>query len=216
MTKHRHMLARALALTLILGGTLLWAAWHQAESIQALPSSYIKLNQHGEAMADWAGPWACVLDRETGLLWEVKNDGEDIHDAYWTYSWFNGEVGQANGGDCYFEKDRCDTLDLIRRTNQQALCGVSRWRLPTRGELQSLIEAHARPGQAKIAAAYFPHTKKGDYWTSEGEQALGGHYQRLKEGAFAVSFLDGRASVLPYRNAAFVRLVAEASGSNVR
>lgn len=207
MTRSAKMIRRAMILFLVLAIFIIWALWHQPAGVQPLPSRYVKIDAQGEAIDDWAGPWACVLDRETGLLWEVKTDSETIHDAYWSYSWFDGETGHANGGDCYFEPERCDTLDLVRRTNKQGLCGLSRWRLPTSDELASLVSEQGRPGQAKIAHAYFPHTHKGDYWSAEGKQKLSGHYQHLQHGARTVSFLDGTMSSLPYRNAAFVRLV---------
>ena len=209
MTKPGQMVARGLLLVAVLGGLLLWAAWYEPAPIQPTASRYLKINQHGDAVADWSGPWACVLDRETDLLWEVKNDREDIHDGYWTYSWFDGETGHPNAGDCYFEPERCDTLDLVKRANQQALCGITRWRLPSPSELQSLIQNEVQPGQATIAKAFFPYTKKGDYWTSESAQPLTGHYEHLEEGALSVSFLTGGSVVLPYRNAAYVRLVTD-------
>ena len=207
MTKKTNMTRRALLLLVMLSSLVVWSLWLPLEPVQEIPSRYVKINQQGQAVADWAGPWACVFDTKTGLLWEVKSDREDIHDAYWSYSWFDGVSGHKNSGDCYFEPERCDTLDLIIKVNKQGLCGQTEWRLPASHELLSLVSKDVRPGQATIAHAYFPHTKKGAYWSADAEQALSGHYKRLKQGAISVNFRDGRAVVLPYRNAAFVRLV---------
>jgi hypothetical protein len=167
----------------------------------------IKITPKGEAISAWSGPWACVFDKRTGLLWEVKTDDETIHDGYWSYSWSDGRKGTANRGDCYFEKGGCDTLDLIRRVNREKTCGVAGWRLPAQGELLSLVETNIRPGEPTIAKDFFPHTRRGDYWTKEWGQSLDGAFQHLGEGASAVDFVDGSAIKLPYRNAAFVRLV---------
>ncbi len=186
---------------------------------------FIKLDASGMPMDIWAGPWACILDQKTGLIWENKTDNENIHDAYWTYSWFNqypiikeseslqdaSFKGTPNKGDCYFEEERCDTLDLIQRTRTHQLCGLKHWRLPSTEELQSLLDHSVRIGEALIQPAFFPHTKKGDYWTSDFDKDLTGVYQHLKFGALAVNFKDGSVKPIPYQNAAFVRLVTEAS-----
>lgn len=179
----------------------------QPQQEKPIDGRFIKVDKNGDAISSWAGPWACVYDHENGLLWEVKTDSETIHDGYWSYSWFDGEVGEPNMGDCYFEKDRCDVLDLIKRTNKEALCGISSWRLPTKQELLSLVEKDVQPDAPMIAKAFFPQTKRGDYWTSEKGEPLRGTYRYLKEGAVAVNFLDGKAYTLPYRNAGFLRLV---------
>ncbi len=168
---------------------------------------YIKISDKGDEMFQWDGPWACVLDKQQNLLWEVKTDSESIHDGYWTYSWFDGVTGTSNSGDCYFETNRCDTLDLVRKSNQQKLCGITGWRLPSRDELTSLFTDNDRPRANKIATDYFPQIKNGDYWTSTNNQPLAAHYRHLKVGAIAVNFNQQSTANLPYRNAAFVLLV---------
>ncbi|MCO1333552.1 DUF1566 domain-containing protein [Microbulbifer sp. OS29] len=162
-------------------------------------------------MAAWAGPWSCICDTDSGLLWEVKTDDEGIHDGKWTYSWYQFEEGIANNGDCYFEKERCDTEDLIRRTNKQALCTSTSWRLPTITELRSITFKQNKPGKAMIESEYFPKTQRGDYWTSDSNRPLFGVYQYLNTGAGAVNFINAETITIPYKNAAFVRLVSSHS-----
>ena len=174
-------------------------------------SRFQKLNKEGQPISVWQGPWACVVDKKTGLVWENKTDDESIHDGYWSYSWFNDGQGVENSGDCYFEKDRCDTADLIRRMNKEKTCGLTQWRLPTAEELLTLVNHHPKTGEAKIANDFFLHTKRGDYWTSNAEVPLSGVFQHLGKGAQAVDFIEGKIRNLPYRNAAFVRLVAQRS-----
>lgn len=176
---------------------------------QPQPYHLTKIAADGSSLPAWQGPWQCVVDSRTGLLWEVKTDSETIHDGYWSYSWFNQNQGVENFGDCYFKKDRCDTNDLVELTNQQGLCGFNNWRLPTLKELSSIVDQNHKPGHQTIDLNYFPHTKAGDYWTSKNQVPLKGSFRHLKEGAIAVNFLTGKSQPLPYRNAAFVRLVTE-------
>ncbi|WP_444915518.1 Lcl C-terminal domain-containing protein [Microbulbifer sp. TRSA007] len=180
---------------------------------QPLPSEYhlVKIDKNGEPIEAWAGPWSCICDTDTGLLWEVKTDDEGIHDGRWTYSWYQYEEGIENNGDCYFEEERCDTEDLIRNTNQQKLCATQNWRLPDITELRSIILQESKSGRPLIATEYFPKTQRGDYWTRNFDRPLYGIYQYLKTGAGAVNFMNAETITIPYRNAAFVRLVSNHS-----
>ncbi|WP_105103119.1 DUF1566 domain-containing protein [Microbulbifer pacificus] len=207
------------------------AVLHQPPPPEAAPYHLTKRDAAGQVIAPWSGPWSCVCDNSSGLLWEVKTDDEGIHDGLWTYSWYLAnppgfhtaarteraeplpEVGVPDNGDCYFEETRCDTEDLIRRTNQQKLCGENNWRLPTAAELATLVYPQAKAGQAKIDTDYFPHTKRGDYWTGDEGEALPDVYRYLHRGAEAISFVDGEQFTIPHRNAAFVRLVSADSNS---
>ena len=205
------MIKRFIILAALLAALLLYAAFAPIVAHRPSESRWLKVDQNGKPLHAWSGPWSCVCDTQTGLLWEVKNDGEGIHDGYWSYSWFDGKTGEPNKGDCYFEEQRCDTLDLIRRANMEKTCGYSDWRLPTTAELQSLIFEQTRPGEPMIDKTYFPHSKRGDYWTQDAHQPLTGVFGYLKEGSKAISFVDGKVVNLPYRNAAFVRLVTNPS-----
>lgn len=205
------MYARALLVFALPAALLFAAAQHRANPPVPAPHYLHKIDHRGTPMPAWSGPWACVCDTRTNLLWEIKTDDEGIHDGDWTYSWWQGGTGVANFGDCYYEANRCDTADLIRHTRREALCGVDNWRLPTVAELRSLRSRSAVPGAPAIDGHYFPKTRRGDYWTRDAEQPLGGVYAHLHAGSAAINFIDGNQVTIPYRNAAFVRLVAPVS-----
>ncbi|OUL59347.1 DUF1566 domain-containing protein [Pseudoalteromonas ulvae] len=200
-----------ISLFLIVG--LLYLGALQTSPTPLTDPNWQKISSQGQPLGPWQGPWACIFDKRQQLFWETKTDDESIHDGNWTYSWFQNGIGKENHGDCYFEDKRCDTDDLIRRTNQQQLCGQTQWRLPTQAELLALKQTQDRPGQIAITTDYFIHMKHGDYWSSTHHQPLSGIFGHLKHGAVAVNMTDVSAVTLPYRNAAFVILVSEASSA---
>ena len=55
---------------LLMAAYAFWAM--PAEPLAATDSRYQKIDNQGQTLAAWAGPWSCVLDHKTGLIWEVK------------------------------------------------------------------------------------------------------------------------------------------------
>lgn len=210
------MIQRLIIFVICLLGLTAYVGLNPVHPENPVAKRWLKINASGEPMHNWSGPWACVYDKKTGLLWEVKSDAENVHDAYWSYSWFDGRAGTANKGDCYFEEQGCDTQDLIDKVNAEARCGSVSWRLPTPIELQTLIFHQAKAGEPKIATGFFPHTKPGDYWTSASQQALSERYKHLGFGATAINFSQGKSLNLPYSNAAFARLVTKTTSHGNR
>ncbi len=182
----------------------IWCVKSTAPPKSELGSRFVKITHHGKQLSPWQGPWDCIFDKQQGLLWEAKTDNESIHDGYWTYSWYDGVKGKQNFGDCYFEPERCDTLDLINKVNAEKLCGVTGWRLPNITELGNLIANNDRPGENHLATDYFLQIKSGDYWSENHSQPL---IQDKQGGALAINFKERKQRTLPYRNAAFVILV---------
>lgn len=179
---------------------------------------YQKVGVSGELLDDDAETWGCVLDKVTGLLWEVKEGMDEtygnrgLHDGDDLFTWYNARP-DANGGavgdwnarynQCagYTEGEPvtyCNTEELVSRVNKHGYCGKLDWRVPTRSELETLVHfGHTMPA---IDTRYFPNTKNNFYWSDTpvvGIPAM----------AWAVSFQFGFSAHMQRDNGQSVRLV---------
>ena len=112
------------------------------------PLSYTKLGNNGEKLSDnatWGDGYRMVLDRNTGLIWEVKSPNpDDVNYRDDKYSWQDAQ-------DVY-----------ISKLNAQSYGGHSDWRLPNKDELRSIID-YSRSNPA-IDEWYFPNCQNAFYW----------------------------------------------------
>jgi len=173
----------------------------------ASESQLVKLDGFRNPLSEDAKTWDCVIDRTTGLVWEVKTADNGLRDEKNYYSWFSphdvstlGNPGKKNNGNCRGGIS-CDTDSYIRAVNKAKLCSYSDWRLPTRKELMSLI--HYSPTESSVGlldARFFPHGTVDWYWTSENDASNPDH-------AWYVLFFNGRAMKAPKHQAKRIRLV---------
>ncbi|MEN9865046.1 MAG: hypothetical protein RL748_636 [Pseudomonadota bacterium] len=134
-----------------------------------------KLAIDGTRLALQAGPWQCLADHSTGLVWEVKQANEGPQFAASSYSWFDGRQGSAKGGSCgkdeagmpFMAYQSCDTQDLLNHLNQRKLCGFDDWRLPSAKELRTILIPHRYPGETHVPFPLLPHVTFGPYWTAD-------------------------------------------------
>jgi len=134
----------------------------------------IKLDPFGKPLQDQGrpysiSPWSCVLDSQTGLIWEVKSANSGLQAAHHTYSWLENNDSQGTHGaqqSVLCTHSICNTRDYINAINEQKLCGINSWRLPNRWELASLIDYHRSEGKTSIDTAWFPNTVHEFYWSS--------------------------------------------------
>ena len=132
-----------------------------------------RINQDGSVNdgKDYATkPWACVLDNQSGLIWEVKTAEPGLHDINNTYSWYDsdqttngGWAGKINGGVC--AGSACDTESYIKAFNARKFCVYADWYLPSRFELNTIVDSSISPPGPTLPTAYFPESKAGNYWT---------------------------------------------------
>jgi hypothetical protein len=159
-------------------------------------NGFVKIASSGEFLDDNEAKWECVKDKGNNLVWEVKKNDGSIRDRDYSYTWFseiNGEkIGVSDGGRCKGSV-RCDTASYARAMNEQKLCGYSDWRLPTRQELETLVEYTDNPKEAAINTTYFPEAIPSWYWTaSENPQRDGYAWYVLFRNGIALNDLKER------------------------
>ncbi len=144
---------------------------------------FTKVGNNGSTLAGSAElgtnatDWACTKDNVTGLTWEIKkNSGLRSKDH--TYRWYSTDInnggfeGSLGGDTCSGTlsaapyNNQCNTQYYVAAVNAATLCGASDWRLPTRGELLSLVHAGSIANVA-IDTQYFPNTSTtSPVWTA--------------------------------------------------
>lgn len=150
-----------------------------------------------------ANDWACTRDNVTGLIWEVKTV-TGLRSMYHTYTWYDsaspdgisGTADDGTGSTCA-QVGRCDTEKFVQDVNASNLCGHNDWRMPSRRELQSIVD-YGRSNPA-IDPDYFPNTTSSYVWSGS---PIGG-----TSSAWGAYFYDGRVSNGNRANNNFVRLV---------
>ena len=153
--------------------------------------------------------WSCVQDNHTGFIWEVKTLA-GLHHSKYTYTWYSTDI-TTNGGadgtpnssiDCHDYANAnakfCNTQAFVARVNAASLCGHNDWRLPSRGELQSIVD-YSKVNPA-IDTDYFPNSDEKSYWSSSAV-AVDSDY------AWFVFFSYGDVSNVSRSNDLRVRLV---------
>lgn len=145
----------------------------------------------------------CVLDKHTGLMWEVKQDS-GTHGWHNLYAWYSTTNNNGNAGTQGLCSNRaCDTAAFVSEVNNGAgWCGYTDWRLPTRRELRSIIDySHY---DVAVDASYFPRTWNQYYWSSSPASGENNDY------AWVISFMTGNAYSRNKNNFLPVRLVRNA------
>lgn len=137
--------------------------------VTEIKPAYIKHDTKGSSLQDGAEQWTCVHDTSTGLMWEVKSENDAMRKSSNLYSWYNPArktlQGKANGGRCKGDAD-CDTYAYIQAMNERNYCGYNDWQLPTRQEMQTLVNLENNNEAVTINKQYFPQAVPSWYWTS--------------------------------------------------
>lgn len=156
-------------------------------------TGFTKISSTGKKLADSANEWDCVLDNETGLMWEHKTADGGLRDYNHYYTWFEDNTGYAdprdryakeNGYDsipneakpygfyCDYTLSKCNTRDFVKTINNKKLCGYSDWRIPDKNEL---LEVSIK--QISYSTNYL--NNRGDTWSSSIRNDTDAWYVRL-------------------------------------
>lgn len=123
--------------------------------------SFTKIGAGGESLPKNATTWSCVNDKVTGLTWEVKTDDGGPRDKDLLFT----NQGNRQPG---------DASSYVASVNAAGLCGASDWRLPTRAELESLLDYSVPYPGARIDSTWFPNSPATLHWSSTSAQVNGG------------------------------------------
>lgn len=120
---------------------------------------FIKIDKNGVAIVDkstlFFKEWAIVLDKQTNLMWEMKNSSNVSK----TYTWEEA-------------LNYCENL---------VLNGYSDWRLPNQYEVKSLIDYTQK--NPVVNATYFPPSLTPTrIWASTSESDVNAWYLALNNG----------------------------------
>lgn len=136
---------------------------------KAQDARYAKMNAAGDVLPDDGTSWACLKDKSSGLVWEIKTDDGGLRDKDNTFSWYNpdnktnsGHAGAQNGGSCT-GGIACDTYSYVQAVNSlnPPLCGSGEWRLPTGEELNALRD---------IDGALLPDAQSRFFWSASSSE----------------------------------------------
>lgn len=201
----RRVAGTSAALGLALLGTLQSGCGRQAP--QGPAWDFARIDASGAVLPDeHPGEHHCVLDRRTGLFWEVKQAAPGLHHRDDLFSWHStdagehgGEPGLADGGNCGLA--RCDSGAYVAAVNQATLCGLDDWRMPSRDEALTLLDSTRIGEGPTLDPRYFPGTVAAEYWT-------GTTFRLYPQGAWAIDTIYGQDRVDWKTSLKHVRLVS--------
>lgn len=168
----------------------------------------------------------CIKDVSTGLIWEDKTKDGGIRDGRHIYTWYDTNT-ETNGGDvggkdlhdlwsryptgktCANSLTQCNTQDFLKALNSSRYCGYTDWRLPTKQELESIIDFGRTP---TIHPFFVNNTSYSDeIWERVGSEVWSSSTVSLSNnaanGAWIVTFQNGYSTLSSKQRAYYVRAV---------
>ncbi|MBI5439428.1 MAG: DUF1566 domain-containing protein [Nitrosomonadales bacterium] len=205
-TASRNSIASCRIMAMLLGALAI-AGCGDAVSLKPFIFDMTRINQDGSVNdgKDYAKqPWVCVKDNQSGLVWEVKTTEPGLQNINNTYTWYDpdktsngGWEGKAKGGVC--SGSDCDTDSYIKAVNAKKLCGLTDWYLPSRFELNTIVDTSIPLPGPTLPKAYFPESVAGKYWTDTT-------FRTRRGGAWVWRFDQGSDYVAEKSEALSIRL----------
>ena len=180
----------------------------EAMIVDAAGKQYAKLDKAGLYLAKGATyeqGWRCVLELGSGdrrRIWMLLPNVEANELEYFAYQGSSDESKNVLGPQGY-----------ISKVNQEALCGVSDWKVPSILQLQSLASNHIHERGLGIDTDVFvnhPNNQPVYYWSSKPDKE-----DKQTAYVYASTSNSEESKSFPANNmAALVRLVSENTLSN--
>ena len=109
----------------------------------------------------------CILDNDTGLVWEGKT-ASGVRAATNTYTHYDNtasaqKLDGSNPSPAEIDAPS-NSIGYVKAVNAIALCGFTDWRLPEGSELKVTMENIYSPS---IDSTWFPNRQASYYWASE-------------------------------------------------
>jgi hypothetical protein len=177
----------------------------QDENFPLHPMSYTKLDANGAALLDLDTSWAMVKDNVTGLIWEMKNNKNNVpdyanpNDADNTYVWNDSSPAFIESSSVALSSAAANTAEFIKALNDANYGGYRDWRLPTAKELAFIVNYGISSPEPRVDA-YFTDTVPAFYWSSNT-------YDRYPYDAWGVDFSSGASYYRDKFDGNYVRAV---------
>lgn len=123
--------------------------------------SFTKLDANGNPLPTDALDWNCIKDNVSGLIWEHKSNDGGLHDKNRLFFFEPAQI-PANTSSSQPQ----DVVSYINAINAEQWCGGNDWRLPSRFELQGIVDYSVFYPGPTVDFAFFPNTANDKFWTS--------------------------------------------------
>ena len=125
------------------------------------------------AVATYFDKTECVRDNMTGLIWQGHTPASSgslrDNDKYFT-NVNEVKIKQFDSSALISSKIQLEStmnaLQYIKNTNNSKLCGMTRWRLPSKNELQVILKPSLVPSTDN---EWFPNSPNTWYWTDPSD-----------------------------------------------
>ncbi len=153
--------------------------------------------------SSWASSSCKGMGAETAPASQFKNNGDGtVTDKKSGLTWMKCSVGMTwDGKICAGDADRKSwrkAKSEVRSLNNKGFAGSKKWRLPTRDELEKIVERKCFA--PSISSEVFPRTATTGYWTETTDNHSDKH-------AWIVFFRHGSNYISNKKEEWFLRLV---------